>query len=409
MEVRKRKETKATTSPKKKAVTDEAVNSKTTSTCCISVTVFVAFCQALVLCVILYPSPIQPVSYVPSPSPKMEGASASTATNDMNKLGIRLLENQFTGPESLVINGDHLFASTYDKGVVMIHISTLEYQSLKPLGVGSCGAYDLEPTCGRPLGMRIHNGYLYVVDAYLGLHRYDLKYLSHSAEKLAAPSVVFGNDLAISSKGLVFYSDSSQKWQRRDFMYLLLESSVDGRLVQYNETSGESIILSDTLSFANGVELSPDEDFVLVAETNRARIARYWLKGPKQGFWDYFATNLPGLPDNIRRSPRNTYWVGLASVRKENHTHSYDFGEHTFLRGLIAKLFALSPQMVFKYMPVTKHSMLIELGQDGKIVRSFHDESGDFVPAVSEAEEGDNDIYLGSYGLPFLTKLTLKP
>jgi len=34
------------------------------------------------------------------------------------------------------------------------------------------GGYDNEPTCGRPLGMRLDSdGYLIVCDAYLGLYK----------------------------------------------------------------------------------------------------------------------------------------------------------------------------------------------------------------------------------------------
>uniref|UniRef100_A0A1I7SY21 Alpha-1,3-mannosyl-glycoprotein 2-beta-N-acetylglucosaminyltransferase n=1 Tax=Caenorhabditis tropicalis TaxID=1561998 RepID=A0A1I7SY21_9PELO len=34
---------------------------------------------------------------------------------------------------------------------------------------------------------------------------------------------------------------------------------------------------------------------------------------------EMFAFNLPGLPDNIRRSGRGTYWVGLAATRSATH------------------------------------------------------------------------------------------
>ncbi len=34
----------------------------------------------------------------------------------------------------------------------------------------SAGGYDNEPSCGRPLGMRMHvDGHLVVMDAYLGI------------------------------------------------------------------------------------------------------------------------------------------------------------------------------------------------------------------------------------------------
>lgn len=42
---------------------------------------------------------------------------------------------------------------------------------------------------------------------------------------------------------------------------------------------------------------------------------RYYLKGPKAGTVDTFATNLPGLPDNITPSSGGGYWVAFAALR----------------------------------------------------------------------------------------------
>lgn len=33
--------------------------------------------------------------------------------------------------------------------------------------------------------------------------------------------------------------------------------------------------------YANGVALSPDEDFVIMAETDRLRVHKIWVKGPQ--------------------------------------------------------------------------------------------------------------------------------
>lgn len=45
-------------------------------------------------------------------------------------------------------------------------------------------------------------------------------------------------------------------------------------LLEYDTETKEVKVLLDQLRFANGVQLSPDEDFVLVAETTMARIRR---------------------------------------------------------------------------------------------------------------------------------------
>ena len=47
-------------------------------------------------------------------------------------------------------------------------------------------------------------------------------------------------------------------------------------------------------------------------ETDRAWIGP---NTPKRGAIELFAGNLPGVVDNIRRTPRGTFWVGLSQAR----------------------------------------------------------------------------------------------
>ena len=46
------------------------------------------------------------------------------------------------------------------------------------------------------------------------------------------------------------------------------------RVFKFNPKTGEKSVIIDDLCFANGVQLSPDEDFLLVAETTHARIKK---------------------------------------------------------------------------------------------------------------------------------------
>ena len=82
--------------------------------------------------------------------------------------------------------------------------------------------------------------------------------------------------------------------------------------MKYNVATREVEVLLTGLAFANGVQLSPDESYVLVNETWKFRVMRYWLKGPKAGKADIFAEGLPGFIDNIRLDKETgTYWIGI--------------------------------------------------------------------------------------------------
>jgi adipocyte plasma membrane-associated protein len=69
-----------------------------------------------------------------------------------------------------------------------------------------------------------------------------------------------------------------------------------GRLSHFDRKTGKITVLLDNLFFANGVALSPNEDFIVVAETHASRIQRYWLNGPKKGQLEPFVEGLPGIP-----------------------------------------------------------------------------------------------------------------
>ena len=69
------------------------------------------------------------------------------------------------------------------------------------------------------------------------------------------------------------------------------------------------------LNFANGIAVSHEYDFFLVAETGSYKIHKYWLKGPKSGSSEIFIENLPGFPDNIVRGKDDRFWIGLVSPR----------------------------------------------------------------------------------------------
>lgn len=402
MEVRKRRRvgSKKSTVLNGSSQSSDSSGSTHSSVWCYAATAFVVFIQTVLLIFIFSPSLIRPEIFSPMEPPQFQGALAFN--DDLETMTARMFGDKFIGPESLVTSGDSLCTGTYDHGVIRIDLQSNEVHEFPSLGDGICGNPSLEKTCGRPLGLRIREQNLYVIDAYFGLFKYDLANISAPAVQLFE-DVVFGNDIAIASSGLIYYTDSSRRWERRNFMHLIFEATSDGIVREFNESSMEHRTLSTTLSFANGIEISPQEDYLVVCETSRARISRYWLKGPSRGSWDFFAHNLPGLPDNIRLSPRGTYWVGFAAVRTGSYSQLYEYGNSPFLRNLALKLLTWMPSLLDL---IPSAGMIVELDTNGSIIRSLQDVTGNTVPSVSEVEEVGSVLYLGSYSHPYLTKLT---
>lgn len=46
-------------------------------------------------------------------------------------------------------------------------------------------------------------------------------------------------------------------------------------MIKWDVSTGQNLVLIDEITFANGVQLSPDEDFVLVCETWASRVLRF--------------------------------------------------------------------------------------------------------------------------------------
>jgi sugar lactone lactonase YvrE len=167
----------------------------------------------------------------------------------------------------------------------------------------------------------------------------------------------------------------------------LLEARPHGRLLSYHPGSGETRVLLKDLYFANGVALSANEDFVLVNETYRYRISRYWLKGEQAGTQDVFIDNLPGLPDNLQGDRAGTFWVALPTPRKADADFLH---RHPWLKAQLAKLpRALWPKAI-------PYGFAIALNEQGEIVRSLHDTSGTHLRMVTSVKPVGDYLYFGS-------------
>jgi hypothetical protein len=54
-------------------------------------------------------------------------------------------------------------------------------------------------------------------------------------------------------------------------------------IMKYTPATQEVHVVADGFWYGNGVALSADEDFLAISETDRLRVVKLWLKGPKVG------------------------------------------------------------------------------------------------------------------------------
>jgi sugar lactone lactonase YvrE len=170
-------------------------------------------------------------------------------------------------------------------------------------------------TQGRPLGLEIDlDGRLLVCDAHRGLLRVDTSSGAVEAvtDRVDGTPMKFCNNAAIASDGTVWFSDSSTRFGIEKWKSDFVQNTRTGRLLRL-DTDGTVTVVIDGLAFANGVALSKDEDFVVVAETAARTVVRRWLTGNRAGMRDLLCQGLPGYPDNVARGSDGLIWVTIAS------------------------------------------------------------------------------------------------
>ncbi|XP_049412584.1 protein STRICTOSIDINE SYNTHASE-LIKE 10-like [Solanum stenotomum] len=251
-------------------------------------------------------------------------------------------------------------------------------------------APEMEHICGRPLGLRFDTktGDLYIADAYLGLQVVGSKggLATPLVQNFEGKPLVFTNDVDIDGD-VIYFTDTSTKYQRWQFLTSFSSGDTTGRLMKYVKSTKKVTVLLGDLAFANGVALSKNRSFVLVTETTNFRILRYWLKGPLAGTHDVFV-ELPGFPDNIRINPKGEFWVALQAIRSVSSISDSKFGMLRF-----------TPQQMDEE---ELHPTAIKLSDDGRVLEVLEDVEGKTLRSISEIEEKDGKLWIGSVVMPFL-------
>jgi len=259
-----------------------------------------------------------------------------------------------------------------------------------PAGFPDSGAAALfADTHGRPLGLEVdpRDGTLIVCDAYRGLLRVEeTGQVRVLADSYGGRRLKFTNNAAVATDGTVYFSDSSTRFRIEHYKQDLLEHRPNGRIFRYRPPGAGLDLVADGLYFPNGVALAPDESFLLVAQTGGYDILRIPLAGPAAGRPGPFASNLPGIPDNMSAAGDGTYWIAFPSPRLP----------------LVDRLMPHpAPRRVAAWLPdrlqpaAQRYGLVARLDADGLITQSLHGPSGSYREIVG-VRQHDGWLYLGS-------------
>lgn len=335
---------------------------------------------------LLAPVPIAPAAWTPPASPGLTGQFAqNTRLSPVQRLSL----GDGHKPEDVALDADGKIYAGYEDGRIMV---------LQPDGTQPRVFAD---TRGRPLGLIFdRDGNLIVADALKGLLSVnkggEIKLLADEADGVKFSCL---NDLDIGADGTIYFTEASKKFPMSQFTNDLLEHQPNGRLLALDPKSSRPRTLLRDVYFANGVAVSPDQMFVLVAETGKYRIRRVWLKEPKMGQNDIFIDNLPGFPDGISWNGRDRFWLALVAPRNALFDRMLPY---PFVRKIVARL----PK--FLQPAPERYSFVVGLDPHGRVVENLQNGSEDCYAEIANVVEGNGALYFGSIGEDTLGRFTLR-
>lgn len=346
--------------------------------------------------------PITPAAWTPPPAPALTGQYEQ---NSRLAPVQRLSLGDGHAPEDVAIDAEGKIYAGFEDG----RIIQLQPDGTQPRLFAN--------THGRPLGLVFdREGNLLVTDAIKRLlsinKRGEVQLLADKAED----GVTFGclNDIDVAADGTIYFTEASHKFPMTQHVSDLLEHQPNGRLLAFDPKTQHVRTVLRGLHFANGVAVSPDQSFVLVAETGKYRIRRVWLTGPSAGQSDMFIENLPGFPDGLSSNARaagssagpggsanpaegadkpvtrnDKFWLALVTPRQALFDRLLP---HPFLRKVVYRLpksLQPAPQ---------RYSFVLGLDAQGRVTDNLQNGSSDCYAQIANVIEHNGSLYFGSIG-----------
>jgi sugar lactone lactonase YvrE len=353
-----------------------------------SIMVSVAVCSI----VLLDSCAIHPVAWQPSKTPELEGI---TKLNDKLTTASKIDIKGWSGPEDIVFDSlGNLYCGVHNKDFSDGRILKIDSAGhMEEFYNSGCWVAGLHFDTNNNLIALSHKQGLISISP-------DKKVTVLADKDEEGNRFYIPNGLDIASDGKIYFTNTSEiapytiKYGRK----LILELEPRGALYCYDPQTKAVTTLINGTYFGNGVVLSKDEEYLLMVETTKYRVLKYWLKGTKQGQVEIFIDNLPGFPNGISIRENNTYWLGFSTKRNQALDNIHPkIGMKKVVYGLPGFLQPKAEQF----------GMILNLDTDGKIIDALFDPAGKMFPEAGAVKEQKGYLYIGGDILPYIGKYNL--
>ncbi len=330
-----------------------------------------------------WPTGLSPAAW---DAPKDQGLGGAFAPNErLSNVQFIDLQDQ-AGPEDIALGPDGMLYTGVESGEILKINPTTNSISI------------FTDTKGRPLGLEFDQaGNLIVADFELGLISIDptgtITVLASEAEDGSVLGYV--DDLDILPDGKIWFSDASTKFisgmsesTKSSSVMEIWEGAGTGRVLVYDPETGKVQTMMENILFSNGIAAGPNGDYVLVNETGKYRVLRYWINGEKAGSTDVFIDNMPGFPDNINRDEAGGFLLGLVSPRSKE---ADSLSNKPFVRNVLWRLPGFADSATPK-----PFGHLVRLDTEGNVIETWQDPTGEIPDVTGGARMPDGSIYVSS-------------
>jgi len=294
-----------------------------------------------------------------------------------------LLEGELIGPETVVAGPD---GSLYFMESGSGRVTWAPH--------GNLSAHEVYADVGgAPLGAAVDpHGNLVYCDAAKGLMMVEAgtrravlltDRVSGASALHPGSHIFFPDDAAVAKDGTVFFTDACEvapAFSKVDNKFNVMEASArsllqgpSGRLLAYYPRTKETHVLADGIYFANGVALSEDEHFLVVAATYSGRLEPF--------------VDLVGAPDGVASGARGTFWVAMPSPLPWSFMAAARSRRARWLVGMLPRNMHPAPARV---------GMLAQISNQGRVLRYMLDSEGRTINMLTSVNEHNHKLYLGN-------------
>ncbi len=208
-------------------------------------------------------------------------------------------------------------------------------------------------------------------------------------------AIAFCNDFDISDDGQRFYFSEPFAYEGASMgggaMGEAITLGKNGRLWLFERSNHTSALIAQGYNFVDGVLLEAGDDgreqSVLVTETTKFRVLRYYLEGERAGedevVWEY----LPSMPDGLTRGPDGTIWIGMIKQRTPVITWAH---ANPWVKPLMLRL-------PLEALPVPTVTGVLALSPDASTPLWYAEHEGVRIHDIAAAIPGRDQVYLANF------------